>query len=60
MAHALALGALGLAANIVGLVVTWGRAPALGREWYPLALTALAIPTAWAGGRLHARREVSP
>ena len=49
MGHALVLGALGLAASTAGAVVMRGVGPA----WYPLALVALAMPCAWAGGRLH-------
>jgi hypothetical protein len=48
MGHALFLGVLGLAANIAGTVTMWGVGPA----WYPLTLTALAMPAAWAGGKL--------
>jgi hypothetical protein len=48
MGHALTLGALGLVACIAGAVSMWGYGPA----WYPLALVALAMPTAWAGGKL--------
>jgi hypothetical protein len=50
MAHALVGGLLGLVVNIIGTVVTWNRG--LGPHWYPLALIALAMPTAWIGGRL--------
>ena len=48
MRHALVLGFVGLAACIAGAVTMWGVGPA----WYPLALVALALPTAWAGGKL--------
>jgi hypothetical protein len=48
MGHALTLGALGMAACIAGAVGMWGIGPA----WYPVALVALAMPYAWAGGRL--------
>jgi hypothetical protein len=48
MGHALALGGLGLAACIGGAVTMWGVGPA----WYPIALVALAMPCAWAGGGL--------
>jgi hypothetical protein len=54
MPHALALGLVGLAASILGAVATWGKGPAYGHEWYPLALAALAIPSAWLGGKLRA------
>jgi hypothetical protein len=52
MLHALVLGAIGLAVSIVGTVVTWNKGPAFGPHWYPLALVVLAMPQAWAGGRL--------
>ena len=52
MTHALVLGALGLAVSIVGAVVTWNKGPAFGPHWYPVALVVLAMPTAWAGGKL--------
>jgi hypothetical protein len=52
MLHALVLGSVGLAVCIVGAVVTWNKGPAFGPHWYPLALVALAMPQAWAGGRL--------
>ena len=52
MPHALTLGALGLVVSMVGAAATWNRVPSLGPHWYPLALIALAMPTAWAGGRV--------
>jgi hypothetical protein len=52
MIHALLLGFIGLAVSILGAVATWGKGPASGHEWYPLALVALAIPSAWLGGKL--------
>lgn len=48
MAHALALGALGLIACTAGAISMWGH----GAAWYPLALIALALPCAWAGGKI--------
>ena len=50
--HALVLGFLGFLASIAGLVATWNRGPEFGPRWYPLALVVLAIPCAWAGGKL--------
>jgi hypothetical protein len=44
MAHALALGVLGLAVSILGAAVTWNKIPAFGPHWYPLALIVLAMP----------------
>ncbi len=52
MQHALVLGALGLLANAAGVAVAWQAGPAMGPLWYPLALTAAALPAAWAGGWL--------
>jgi hypothetical protein len=52
MAHALALGIVGLAVSIAGAVATWDRGRAFGPKWYPLALIATAIPCAWVGGKL--------
>ena len=52
MGHALALGAFGFVVSIVGAAVTWNHQPSLGPHWYPIALIVLAIPTAWAGGKL--------
>jgi hypothetical protein len=52
MRHALILGTLGLVVSTAGAVATWNKEPALGHEWYPLALVVLALPPAWLGGRL--------
>lgn len=52
MQHALIGGAIGLAVSIIGAAATWDRG--LGPHWYPLALIALAMPQAWAGGKLFA------
>ncbi len=54
MAHAMALGVIGLVACIAGAAVTWNAGPAFGPHWYPLALVATALPCAWAGGRIRA------
>jgi len=52
MAHALILGALGLAFNIIGAVATWGLRP----SWSILLNLALVMPYAWIGGRLRERQ----
>jgi len=52
MAHALVGGVLGLAAAILGAIVTWNKGPAFGPHWYPIALIVLAMPQAWVGGQL--------
>jgi len=48
MQHALALGAVGLVFSTAGAVAMWDAGPA----WYSLAVIAIAMPCAWAGGRL--------
>jgi hypothetical protein len=52
MLHAMVGGVLGFLASIVGAVATWNKGPAFGPHWYPLALVVLALPSAWAGGKL--------
>jgi hypothetical protein len=52
MMHALVGGVIGLAVSILGAVATWNKGPAFGPHWYPLALIVLAMPQAWAGGKL--------
>ncbi len=52
MMHALVLGMLGFVVSTVGAVVTWNMGPAFEPHWYPVALVALAIPSAWVGGKL--------
>ena len=59
MVHALALGAVGLAASVAGAIATWNAGPAFGPKWYPLSLVATALPCAWAGGRLYAAASVA-
>jgi peptidoglycan/LPS O-acetylase OafA/YrhL len=55
MQHALALGVVGLVACLAGAVAS-RNAPELGPRWYPIALVVLALPCAWAGGKLHELR----
>jgi len=52
MRHALILGAISLVVCIVGVVATWDKGPDFGPKWYPIALVVLAMPCAWAGGKL--------
>ena len=57
MAHAMALGVVGLLLSIAGAAATWrqlGAGSALGPAWYPLSLVATALPCSWAGGRVQA------
>lgn len=57
MTHVLVLGSLGLAVSALGTVLTWNKGPAFGPHWYPVALIVLALPTAWAGGKLFLLRH---
>jgi len=50
LAHALALGVLGLVAGLAGAVATWNRGPAFDPHWYPVTLVLTAVPCAWLGG----------
>ncbi len=60
MFHALLLGALGTLLGIIGVIVTWGRPPALGHEWYPIAIAVLGMPQSWLGGFLFSRNQSVP
>jgi len=50
MGHALVGGFIGLAVNIAAVAATWNAG--LGPHWYPISLAVVALPTAWAGGKL--------
>jgi hypothetical protein len=52
MRHALVFGVVGVVISTAGAVATWGRGPEIGPKWYALAVIAMALPCAWAGGRL--------
>ena len=52
MQHALMIGAVGLALGIVGAVATRNEGPEFGPKWYSLAIVLIAMPCAWAGGKL--------
>jgi hypothetical protein len=60
MAHAMALGIVGLVLSTVGAVVTWNAGPEFGPHWYPLALVATALPCAWLGARLISSSRPDP
>ena len=53
MFHALIGGFIGLVVSTIGAAVTWNAGPQYGPHWYPVALIVLALPTAWAGARIH-------
>src|ERR1044072_1587784 len=52
---AIVLVAVGFVLILAGAAATWTRGPEFGPKWYPLALIAIAIPTAWLGGKLASR-----
>jgi len=52
LAHAMALGVVGVVVSTAGAVVTWNMP--IGPHWYPLLLVAVSIPCAYAGGKLRA------
>jgi len=52
--HALTGGAIGMALAMLGAIVTWNQG--LGPHWYALSLVVTALPSAWVGGKLGARR----
>ena len=54
----LILGIVGTAAGLAGMIATWSAGPEFGPKWYPIALTVLAIPSVWVGGRVWARMKV--
>lgn len=52
MRHALVLGAIGVVLSTLGAFAAWEMGPA----WFPLSLILIALPCAWAGGKLEALR----
>ena len=52
MGHALVGGAIGLVLSLGGALASWSHPEKFGAHWYPVALVVLALPTAWAGGRI--------
>jgi hypothetical protein len=54
MKHVMVLGSVGVGVSLIGVVATWNLG--LGPRWYPISLVVLAIPQAWAGGKLFERQ----
>ena len=52
MFHAIVGAVIGIVVATIGAIVTWNAGPQYGPHWYPIALIVLALPTAWAGGRI--------
>lgn len=55
MAHAVALGVVGLVPSTAGAIIAIPMD--LGPVWYPIALVILALPCAWLGGVLYRVRH---
>ena len=55
MNHALILGGIGTLLSIIGAVVTADMH--LGPAWYAWSLALIAMPVAWAGGKLYMIRN---
>ena len=52
MKHAMILGLIGVVISTLGTVLTWDKGPGFGPKWYPISLVIVALPCAWAGGKL--------
>ena len=57
MRHALLSGGIGLVISAIGVAATWNAGPEFGPHWYPIALAATALPTAWAGAYVAERHQ---
>ncbi len=55
MAHALALGSIGIVLSLAGAIVSIKMD--MGPAWYPIALVITALPCAWLGEVLHRKRR---
>ena len=53
MAHAIALGVLGVVISLGGLVYAQKQGPEFGPLWYSVAIVLISLPCAWIGGRIH-------
>lgn len=56
VAHALALGMIGIVLSTAGVIATWSKGPEFGPKWYPLTLVAIALPCSLIGGLIRARQ----
>ena len=52
MAHAIALGLVGVVISLAGLVYAQKQGPEFGPLWYSIAIVAISLPCAWIGGRI--------
>lgn len=60
MLHAMVGGITGCIVAVVGVIVTWNKGAEFGPHWYPIALAAFAVPSAWLGGKLCERMTPWP
>ena len=62
MAHAMALGWIGVVLSLAGLVAAQRQSPPLGPLWYSIAIVAISLPCAWLGGWIRMRnfQQVQP
>jgi hypothetical protein len=58
--HALVGGAIGFVVSLAGAIATWNGGPQFQAHWYPVALTLLAIPSAWVGGMIRVKQLREP
>jgi hypothetical protein len=55
LGHALTGAAIGMVLATAGAVATWNQG--LGPHWYAVSLIVTALPAAWVGGKLGAKRQ---
>ena len=54
MAHAVALGCIGIVIGVVGATATWDA----WTHWYSLAIIAVTLPSSWLGARLYLAKTI--
>lgn len=55
MKHAMILAAVGFVLGVTGAIVMWHIPP----HWYPISLIILGWPSAWLGGWLRSRKQLT-
>ena len=54
MAHAVALGCVGIVIGVVGAAATWDT----WTHWYSLAIIAVTLPSSWLGARIRLAKTI--
>lgn len=54
--HAVTGGIIGTLIGAAGAIATWNHIPSMGPHWYPIAITLLALPCSWLGGKLRIKQ----